>query len=335
MKQFDIPVVMILFKRKETSLTILNRIAQVRPRKLYLMSDEGRNDDEKKLVAECRRAIEENISWDCEVIRHYASENRGVYANIGLGAKWVFEREDKAIFLEDDNLPEVTFFEYCRELLRLYEHDTRVLWICGTNYLGQYHPKSGDSYMFTKHLLPCGWASWAEKFNRFYDGELTLAEDDTIIERVRYSYTSKSLFQQQIDAVRKEMRRKNRGERFGSWDYQMAFSIRANSMYGISPSLNQVRNIGVDSFSEHGGVSFRSVMTRRFCGMNSYPLEFPLKHPKTVLPDNVYEKKIEKVILLPLSKRILRGLKKIVVWVFGIDPDISFAAILKGRKRSI
>lgn len=37
-----------------------------------------------------------------------------------------------------------------------------------------------------------------------------------------------------------------------SWDFQMCFSLRSNDMYGISPSKNQIKNIGVDQDSTHG-----------------------------------------------------------------------------------
>ena len=91
----------------------------------------------------------------------------------------------------------------------------------------------------------------------------------------------------------------------------MCFSVRANDLLGISPAHNQIKNIGVDSLSEHGGVSFTDEMTRRFCGMGSYALEFPLKHPETVLIDPIYEKKIGSIILYPLSWRIRKPFGKI------------------------
>lgn len=139
MNQFDIPVALFMFKRKDTLLRIIKVLSIVKPQKLFLISDEGRNIKEKTEVAETRKAVEEAINWNCAVIKYYASDNRGVYKNIAGGAKWVFSQEEKAIFLEDDNLPEITFFEYCKELLDLYRDDERILWICGTNYLSEYH----------------------------------------------------------------------------------------------------------------------------------------------------------------------------------------------------
>ena len=80
-----------------------------------------KDDHEKELVGEVRASIEQAIDWDCSIIKNYAAENRGVYVNIALGAKWVFRREKWAIFLEDDNLPEISFFQFCQEMLQRYE----------------------------------------------------------------------------------------------------------------------------------------------------------------------------------------------------------------------
>lgn len=335
MKSFDIPVVMFIFKRKEATLRILERVSQIKPQKLYLISDWGRNEEEIALVKSCRQAVEENINWSCEVIKNYADENCGVYDRIGLGAKWVFSQEPVAIFLEDDNLPELSFFEYCKQLLEKYKEDTRVLWVCGTNYLEKYHPEDGSSYVFTKHLLPCGWASWANKFLKYYDGELELFEDAQLVKRVRYEYDDKRLYNQQMESVSKEYDRKKRGDRYISWDYQMAYSIRVHNMYGISPIHNQIKNIGVDNFSEHGGTSFDNVMTQRFCGMESHPLEFPLIHPKTVICDRIYEKMVGRIILYPLSSRIKKKCGKIIKKVLRISPNVSLTNTLKDIMKEV
>lgn len=308
--QFDIPIVIIIFKRKK-AVEIIKRIAIVKPSKIYILGDNGRNKSEKAEVAECRKLVEEAINWDCEIIKNYADENRGVFANIGLGAKWVFEREKTAIFLEDDNLPEVTFFEYCKQMLDMYEKDTRILWICGTNYLGKYNTQDGSSYVFTKHMLPCGWASWSDKFNRFYDGDLQLCANEVLLSRIEKQYYNRKLYRQYRRAWIGEYHRILNGKRCASWDYQMDFALKANGLYGISPCYNQIENIGVDIHSIHGGVSFSDVMTKRFCGMKSYPLQFPLKHPKTVLPDDIYENKIYKILIYPFRRRIKNLITKI------------------------
>ena len=324
MKTFDIPVALFIFKRQK-AVDVISRIREVRPKKIYLLADEGRNPQEKEAVQECRKKVEEAIDWDCEVIKNYAQENRGVYENIGEGAKWVLRREKWAIFLEDDNLPEVSFFEFCREMLHRYEEDTRILWVCGTNYLGQYQSPHGESYMFTRHMLPCGWASWANKFEKFYDGHMELVKNPAVVERIGNTYCNRSVYRQYRKQWMLEAERMAAGCRPSSWDYQMDFSIKANNLFGICPCNNQIRNIGVDEHSIHGGSSANAIMTKRFCGMGSYPLSFPLKHPATVLPDKEFERKIGKIILIPFRVRAASGIRgclvKTIKFLFQIPKD--------------
>ena len=95
-----------------------------------------------------------------------------------------------------------------------------------------------------------------------------------------------------------EYHRKETLNKFKSWDYQMLFSLRSNDMLGISPVYNQIRNIGADEFSTHGGTSLDKIMTKRFCEIPTRELELPLKHPKHIVIDQDYERLIGNIILL-------------------------------------
>lgn len=304
MQQFDIPIAIFFFKRIEKTQLIIKRLAVLKPKKLYLLGDGPRDSNEAVSVDECRRLVEDKINWDCEIIRRYAQTNIGVYENIAGGVKWVFEREENAIFLEDDNLPEISFFQFCKEMLLYYKEDNRILWICGTNYLLDYQPQDDSSYVFTHNMMPCGWASWGNKFMKYYDGELKLWNDPYINKRVRAMKYDSNLHNQDINCWERESYRIKNNQKPGSWDYQMSFTIRAHGLYGIIPKYNQITNIGVDMDSIHGGTSFKNVMTRRFCGLPTKEMNFPLKHPKIVKTDVVFEKRIAKIITYPLSIRI-------------------------------
>lgn len=313
---FDIPVVLFLFKRIDKPLLVLKRISEVRPKRLYILSDGGRNDEEKIQVELCRKEIEQAIDWDCEVVKRYASENVGVYENIAGGAQWVFDREKFAIFLEDDNLPEISFFYFCEELLKRYEDDKRVFWICGTNYLEKYEPADGSSYLFTKNMMPCGWASWSNKFIEFYKNDLTLWEDKYVRELVKSEYSSNKLFFQDSYNLDYELSFFKKFGRYYSWDYQMAFSIRVNGLYGIVPKYNQISNIGVDELSIHGGNNLDDLMSKRFCNLKTYSIDFPLVHPEALLRDCFFEEEITNIIIDPrffsIRSRVSRKLKNIL-----------------------
>lgn len=334
--RFDVPVVLIIFRRAEKSAKIVERIAQVRPSKLYLISDEGRTETERLEVARCRAMVEESITWDCEVEKDYATENKGVYDRIGLGALRVFRKERWAIFLEDDNLPEVSFFHYCRELLTKYEQNERVLWVCGTNYLGTCEFQNGSDYGFTKHMLPCGWASWASKFSKYYDKHFEACNRKTLRD-LRRSYSNYALFIQDKRNWLNEMQHYQRTNRYTSWDYHMGFTLRANNLLGVVPRANQIVNIGVDEVSEHGGVSMHSEMTTRLCSMVSFPLSFPLKHPTVVQTDEEVERQLASIITWPLIIRVknsapLSFVIKRVRAALGVPANIGIKQYLRFRR---
>lgn len=331
MHNFDIPIVFFLFRRAEKSSKIIDQIAKIKPRRIYLIADGPRFPDEESAVDICRKTVEEHIKWDCEIIKNYSKKNRGVYQNIAGGAKWVFEREQKAIFLEDDNFPDISFFPYCKELLQKYENDTRILWICGTNYLRKTEPADGSDYFFTKLMLPCGWASWSNKFNRFYDGEIQLFRDNTIKSKIKKEYKNGLLFEHDYTPWLKIIKDIDTGKQPNSWDYQMAFAIRANNLFGIAPKYNLIRNIGADSDSIHGGVSLENIMTNRFCEVPTYEMTFPLKHPPALLVDSSLENKIEKIIILPLKYRLKGKIISIIKRILGISQEKSLSEELKSK----
>ena len=196
---FDIAIGLFLFKRTSGLDPIIGQLRKIKPSRVYLIADGPRNEEERDACLHCRKTAEDLIDWDCEVIKDYAETNRGVYNNIGGGALRVFEHEDRAIFLEDDNYPEITFFDYCKQLLDKYAEEEKVLWICGTNYMSKSNMES--SYVFTQHLLPCGWASWADKFRNYYDGELLGLKDKEKVDTFKASFLNRALYKQQLHSV--------------------------------------------------------------------------------------------------------------------------------------
>lgn len=332
MDGFNIPIVLFIFKRKEKSAQIVERISRIKPKKLYILADQGRDEAEKKLVQECRAAVEAAVNWSCELVLDYAQTNRGVYKNIGEGALRVLEKEPHAIFLEDDNLPELSFFRYCEEMLEKYRDEEKILWVCGTNYLGDYTPSDGASYKFTQHMLPCGWASWSHKFNKYYDGTLEYLKRPDAFKTIRKTFESGKLYSMYKDRWISELNRMQRGLPPISWDYQMCLSLRANNLLGVVPMRNQIKNIGVDEFSAHGGTTMANIMTRRYCGMGAYPLEFPLKAPGTIEKDQAFEKKLARIIVAPWFLRMRVFVSSTLKKMFKMHEDESLKIRLKRNR---
>lgn len=314
---FDIPVVLFIYQRYETVLNNLKILKSINAKKVYLLADYSLEKDKKDRCDLARRKIEESIDWDCEVVKFYAKENIGVHANIGLGAMHVFKDEEKAIFLEDDCQANASFFLFCKEMLEKYQNSERVVWINGTNYYDKLILKNNESYGFHQQLLPCGWASWANKFLKYYDWNLENLENSKKISKIKCRYRNKALYRHQKQFILNELERKMNGQRYSSWDYHMIFSVMNNNLLGICPKYNLITNTGLDTLSAHISIKKRNVMLERFHLVPNHELEWPLVHPNTIEINSYLDKKISQKILPPLKSRIKGSLSKILKKLLG------------------
>src|SRR3977135_321358 len=145
----ETPVAFIIFNRPHTTERVFAEIARARPRKLLVVADGPRTNnegDQEKYAA--TRDIVERVDWDCEVLKHFSDVNLGCNFAVSSGISWVFSQVEEAIILEDDCLPHPSFFRFCAELLEKFRDDERVAAIGGTNLLLNW-PRDSQSYYFS------------------------------------------------------------------------------------------------------------------------------------------------------------------------------------------
>ncbi|UON83583.1 hypothetical protein MUK70_01010 [Dyadobacter chenwenxiniae] len=112
-KLFDIPILLIVFNRPETTCLVFEQIRKLKPARLYLFSDAPRNSnlEDTHLVEVCRYLIDDSqIDWDCQVERWFPETNMGCALGISSAISWAFESSEQLIVLEDDSLPHPSFF---------------------------------------------------------------------------------------------------------------------------------------------------------------------------------------------------------------------------------
>src|SRR5205085_2322622 len=120
---------------------------------------------------QAREAVMKNIDWDCQVETLFREKNLGCKIAVSSSLQWFFGQVEMGIVLEDDCVPDLTFFAYCESLLFKYREDHRVMHISGTNFLGRKSSSYPQSYYFSKYVSIWGWASWARAW-KAYDPEL-------------------------------------------------------------------------------------------------------------------------------------------------------------------
>jgi hypothetical protein len=264
------PVAFIIFNRPNCTQKVFAEIRKARPEKLYLIADAPRNTrpDEAEKCAETRRLVEEMIDWPCEVHKNYADKNMGCRKRIVSGIGWVFEHEEEVIILEDDIVPDPTFFPYCSAMLEKYRNDARVMLVAGFNELN-YQPRNGNSFFFSKHPPIWGWATW-RRFWILYQPELLNWDVDKETLR-RQSYT-----QQEASLLISRLKMVEAG-RLDTWDFHLKAAILINDGLCVIPSKNLIRNIGFGAGATHTISPFNS---NRFKQRNALPA--PYKMPTQI-----------------------------------------------------
>ncbi|MDE7150150.1 MAG: hypothetical protein K2O01_07080, partial [Bacteroidales bacterium] len=124
---FNTPVLFLIFNRPETTQRVFDRIREIQPTKLYVAADGPRThkDGETERCGQTRDIIRQ-VDWPCEVKTLFRTENLGCKQAIYQGISWFFEQEEMGIILEDDCLPDLSFFPFCEELLIRYKDDPRI-----------------------------------------------------------------------------------------------------------------------------------------------------------------------------------------------------------------
>jgi hypothetical protein len=265
---FSTPVLLLIFNRPDTTQQVFNQIKAIKPLSLYVAGDgprPGRPDD--LILCKQTREIISQIDWNCEVRTLFRDENLGCGLGVCSAISWFFEQVDEGIILEDDCLPDISFFPFCSELLDKFKDDESIYVISGTN-LQNGIKRGNSSYFFLYYPITWGWASWSRAWKHFkYDiPNMEEITDSEVFNNVFPNHSEKIFWKNRFKQL--ETEKKN------IWDYQWFFSIWKKNGLSISPNINLINNIG---FRNNGSHTFLYDSIRE--PSKTITMEFPLIHP--------------------------------------------------------
>jgi hypothetical protein len=243
------PVAFFIFNRPDLTEIVLKAIAEAKPRKMFVIAyGAGKAEDEEK-IRQCR-AIIERVDWDCEVLKKYPEQNIGARNNVPEGVQWVFSQVETCIFLEDDCLPDPSFFSFCETLLEYYRDDERIVHINGGNFLFN-EISIEDSYYFSRYIFTgYGWASWKRAW-KTYDLQMQSLPD--FESKNLLSFVFDDAYEQEFWTQR--FRDIFAGE-LNSYCYPIFYAGLAQSGLSIMPGVNLVSNLGFRADAVHTNTAF-------------------------------------------------------------------------------
>lgn len=295
-------VLLLVFNRPDTTKQIFEAIKVVQPPRLYVAADGARIDrsGEAENVQSVRENIIAGIDWDCEVLTLFREENLGCKVSVSSAIDWFFENEEMGIILEDDCVPNQSFFWYCEELLDKYKDDTRIWHISGDNFQNG-NIRGDGSYFFSNYIHIWGWATWRRAWNH-YDVKMRTFPEFKNQQKIFSVSNNKKIQKVWLDILEIVYS----GE-IDTWDYQWVYTCFSNGALSIMPNQNLISNIG---FGEEG--THTSDKANQLANLKLSELTFPLVEPTFILinkdADNYSAKKytLKQSLFVRVRNKILR-----------------------------
>ena len=292
-KQLNTPVVFIIFNRPDTAQKVFDEIKKIKPKKLFVISDGPRKSSEEKLCIETRKIIDD-VDWDCKVFKNYSNKNLGLKERISSGLNWVFDNVEEAIILEDDCVPNPSFFRFCEEMLEKYRKNENIMMIGGSNPLKDFEME--NSYTFSKYYQIWGWATWKRSWNK-YDINMKEWKSTKVNKKIKEVYKQKYI----INHVKKLFNNVSSGKS-NTWDIQWLYACLINDGLSITPRVNLISNIGI--FGTHQGGYNQNLST-----YNIY--DNGLTYPKIISQNENYDNTFYEKNFLPKPFNLKR-------WIFSV-----------------
>jgi hypothetical protein len=276
----DAPILFLIFNRPDTTAKVFDRIKQQKPKKLYVAAD-GARDNKEGEIQKCEAAkqiVLEGVNWDCEVQTLFRKENLGCGMAVSQAISWFFNHEEYGIILEDDCVPNESFFTFCNELLIKYANENRIMMISGGSFQNEAY--NNYSYYYSSYIHIWGWATWRRAWQHydFKPDDLKSFEINKFLKKAFRKTRERKLWIRNIHHAIDGT--------INTWDYQWMYAIWKNNGLSIVPWKNFVSNIGYGTDATH--------TTSFFTKMHELPthqLDL-IQHPEKI----IVNKKADKII---------------------------------------
>jgi hypothetical protein len=262
----QLSVLFIIFNKREETKRVFNVIRSQKPTRLFIAADGPRPDKDGE-VEKChyiREWVISQVDWQCEVKTLFRDENLGCGRGPSEAISWFFQHVDEGIILEDDCLPNHTFFEFSAELLERYRHNPKISIISGNNFqLVQPMPLGADYY---------GWAAWKRSWD---DYEYHITSWPTLDQKKflnslfrgkKYQLFWKQLFDWVYEKKPDD-----------TWDIQFHYHCMKRNQLAVIPAANLISNIGYGPDATHS-----KDPNSYFANVPLYDFLFPLRHPSKI-----------------------------------------------------
>jgi len=234
------PILFVGFIRSEHAARVFDVIKQQKPSKLFMAVDGPRKNHPHDIenIKKIRELVN-SIDWECDLKTRFLDNNLGCKHAVSTAISWFFEHVDRGIILEEDCVPNLSFFNFCSELLDRYKSDERIMQISGNNYIKD-KLKIKDSYYFSALNDIWGWATWRRAWQHF---DLSMPNYQEYKKR---KLLKKYVGFRDIASWLEIYLDRAASSSVDIWSSHWSYAIARNNGLTIVPKYNLVKNIGFD-----------------------------------------------------------------------------------------
>lgn len=290
-----VPVLLIAFNRPDTTVKVLDAIALYQPAVLYVATDGARKDNEADII-KCTAVHEQVKNWQKNnpgtiVKTLYQSNNLGCGLGVSTAINWFFANEEMGIILEDDCVPNQSFFIFCESLLYKYANESSIMHIGGSNFIDPAMKTGEESYYFSIYPQIWGWASWRRAWNK-YDFEMKQFEEFIKLPKFQRYYNEEVFIN-------------TKSKKVDTWDSQWVYAMLMNDGLSILPHQSMVINLG---YNENSGSHLSKIP--KWYSNKVYELQ-EIKGPEVIIQNAELDKHVyTKVYKRGISYRLKKLIKK-------------------------
>jgi hypothetical protein len=233
------PILFIVFNRPDLTERCLEKILLSKPSKIFISSDGPRNNEDNVKIKAVRSIIKDKTNKiNCEYIYH--EKNLGCKKAVSYAINYFFSKVERGIVLEDDCIPKPEFFEFCNKMLDIYNDNTNIVHISGSNPQ-MFIPNNSCNYFFSRYPRIWGWAGWSRSTKDF-DVDLKSIHKNIFLKLKSLDYFQIKLILYLIYLVKVK--------KIDTWDYQWCISSMINGL-SIVPNQSLVENVGFGEEASH------------------------------------------------------------------------------------
>lgn len=301
-----IPILFLIFNRKDIAIQSFKSIKNYQPTKLYIAADGPRQHKigEINLCDEVRKEILNEIDWECQLHTLFRSTNLGCDKAIPDSINWFFQTEDYGIIIEDDCYLHSDFYTLCELLLPKYENENKIMQISAFNPTPNENKKR--EIYFTNTYNIWGWATWKRawctidfKMQRWrkYPKYKLFINYGLFYGVMNFYYWTKTY---------KKISSSN-----ATWDSIWSFNILSHDGLSMQSYINLSKNCGTNIDGTHFSKDDKDIYEGLPLGNIEWPLILPQDISLTKEQIKKERQTFKKIRIIGIKKKIKQIIKKL------------------------